>query len=441
MPSVTPGLKSITSTMGLERNSGRPSKGGSRPTKKLNNEVPLSRPDGGRSEPLTMVDEDDAGYIFKIASTFRHEPPARIKKIKPARKIRSKSPTDRFRFIPARLPPPLRPFAIKPRPVGVVPPTEAHRFLPKVGPAVEASKASPVAKQTKFRFITGPKAKRAPTIDAGWWQPGQKKPVKPSKTPRLLRRLSTRPDFQLASSPAPESKLPYILEESQPEDDRHTSSHSRGGTSSSSSSARSRLPRRPNDLVLPDGGDVSPFSLASLPPPAQLAQPAEVLSPASQPRPSQLDDSFADTSSSFERHALAVTETEELLFGDFIIHERKLGHSQRAKDPLDQPSPPASGCCTHAASPRTPPPGSTPRGGWWTSVPTLSAVGGRAASPEANIALRRAGGRARPGSRPGTSWGFSFSCGEDADEGAGEQHEVPLSVGLVEEEEEGGSTA
>ncbi|GAA5908418.1 hypothetical protein JCM5296_005928 [Sporobolomyces johnsonii] len=434
--SVKPGLKRITTIVGLELEGARASEDGRHRKKARKNEAQLSRPGGGRSERLTMVDEEEAGYVAQIAPkpTFRHEPPTRVKKVKPARKTRSKAPTDRFRFVPVRRPPPFRPFANNPPPLPLVPFTEASRSLANanVSPAVGASKAStptalpPQAKQTKFRFITGPKAKRAPTVDEGWWQPGQEKPVKPSQKPRLMRRLSTRPDFQIAFTPSPESKLPGILEEPLPADDRHDSSHSCRGTPSSSTSPRSNLPRTSHPSVLPDSFDFAKFPLSSLPPPAQLAQPAQAISAPSQPRPSQLDDYFASESSSFERQALVVAEEEEMFGGDFLVSERELDHDHDhgAQDELDPPSPLATRC-GHPAPPQPVP---TPKGGWWRSVPTLSAVLGQRESQEVNVALLRARGRTPLYSVPS-----SFS--EDSGEGGEEQQEVPASAALVEEEE------
>ncbi|GAA5879062.1 hypothetical protein JCM1840_003859 [Sporobolomyces johnsonii] len=424
--SVKPGLKRITTVVGLELKGGRASEDGRK------NEVQLSRPGGGRSERLTMVDEEDAGYVAQIAPNpnFRHKPPTRIKKVKPARKTRSKAPTDRFRFVPARRPPPFRPSTNNTPPLPLVPPTEASRSLAEVSPAVGPSKAStptalpPQAKQTKFRFITGPKAKRAPTVDEGWWQPGQEKPVKPSQKPRLMRRLSTRPDFQIAFTPSPESKLPGILEEPLPADDRHDSSHSCRGAPSSSTSARSHLPRASHPSVLPDSFDFATFPLSSLPPPAQRAQPAQALSPPSQPRPSQLDDYFASESSSFERQALAVAEEAAMFGGDFLVSERELDHDRGGQDELDPPSPLATRC----GHPATPQPLPTPVGGWWTSVPTLSAVIGQRQSQEVNVALLRARGRTPLYSVPSSS-------SEDSSEGQEEHQEIPASAALVEEAE------
>ncbi|GAA5902482.1 uncharacterized protein JCM6883_001422 [Sporobolomyces salmoneus] len=127
---------------------------------------------------LIMVREEEAQDTVQTHPVYPPKP--RKARAVSTRTLRRRTSNPKFRFIPARNPPPVRPFALRPPPVL---PRESHDETESIQatstsnaiqqPPVPSRQPSPLqrqelptpkAKKTEFRFIVGPKAKKAPTV-------------------------------------------------------------------------------------------------------------------------------------------------------------------------------------------------------------------------------------------------------------------------------------
>ncbi|GAA5997535.1 uncharacterized protein JCM10292_000916 [Rhodotorula paludigena] len=138
--------------------------------------APVMRGQGGRVAPLTITDQENAGAIADNDPTFRYglqqeAQPTKAKRLEPSRQIGR--PTFKFRFRPAKLPPPQRIVELNPdlRARYSKPPKEAHAASSPIEKVDDASAVAgpqpvlPPLKPTTFRFVTGIKARAAPTVE------------------------------------------------------------------------------------------------------------------------------------------------------------------------------------------------------------------------------------------------------------------------------------
>ncbi|GJN94195.1 hypothetical protein Rhopal_007269-T1 [Rhodotorula paludigena] len=138
--------------------------------------APAMRGQGGRVARLTITDQENAGAIADNDPTFRYGPqqeaqPTKAKRLGRGRQIGR--PTFKFRFRPAKLPPPQRVVELNSdmRARYFKPPKDGD---PPSSPIEKVDDASAVArphrlprplKPTTFRFVTGVKARAAPTVE------------------------------------------------------------------------------------------------------------------------------------------------------------------------------------------------------------------------------------------------------------------------------------
>ncbi|GAA5958011.1 hypothetical protein JCM3765_006231 [Sporobolomyces pararoseus] len=133
---------------------------------------------GSKKKSLIMVRNEDAQDTARIDSDFgAKRKPNRINQALPRSRARPRYPKEKLklRYVPARLPRPIRPFAQRSAPAG---PRIEHQQTESIRGSSASRSAHPEqpapppdpspfiskAQSTKFRFIVGPKAKKAPTV-------------------------------------------------------------------------------------------------------------------------------------------------------------------------------------------------------------------------------------------------------------------------------------
>ena len=324
-----------------------------------------------------------------------------IKAKKKSRKSLLKKPPAeaKFRYIPRRLPPPTRHFARRPPPVLVSEPrltesiqtASAAKSAPLVpvqpSPSIPRPPPPPKAIKPAFRFIVGPKAKRAPTVLVAD-TPSIAEPVtrpkrhltfssplpelaeypqqdhdhlssqahvsQPKKKQKLMRRLSTLPDFNVTHE-RERDEIEVIIEPEPTFNQYAKSSHSNSQHSS----------RHPNPKPKPIPSNRLASNDASLPPPPHQAEPIPSF------HPSQQFEQFNDSndyfpSSSFERDVLAVLDSNEQTRSSTRNYIAQLQNQQ----PFERAEPEDGGVQGDPVSSTR----------WWIGGPTVSAARGTAES-------------------------------------------------------------
>ncbi|GAA5883656.1 hypothetical protein JCM16303_004749 [Sporobolomyces ruberrimus] len=444
---------------------------------------------------LTMIEEEEARDVMRRdrrratsshslrtvrdteseSLSFRPE----TRKTKKARKpvIQASSTKFKFRSLPFRAPPPVRPFAHLAPPklvpearftesIQTASATNSRQLPPTLsGPFARFREAEPPRlKQTTFRFITGPKAKRAPTIlvqDTPVQQPPALRPqrkltisaslpnldnlsrmqtdsplarplaqVNPKQTEEgppeniLMRRLSTLPVHHFGSAELREMAgaaldRDNLVVEPNP-------SHARYPHSSHSNRRQSGVapeplpPALPALPALPPLATPSVLSTLSLPPGYQHTTTLPLSnSNSTSPAPEGDDFSRSLSPSSFERAVLAV-------FDD-------AARSQMSNE-LEQPVDYLATLRSNSEQP------ASTTGPWWMSGPTYSAALGGAAKEFDLAALRGFASSETMSSSGAKVWNRTGTTSDDED--VGEETEVhhsspaPTLVGNFREQEE-----
>lgn len=389
----------------------------------------------GKKSGLEMVKEEEAIDTAKIDPTytsyrylrryradslrfdrFIHEPPVKVKKARKSLLKRAPQKVE-FRFIPRRLPPPIRPFARRPPPVLVPEPrltesiqtagsaaAKSASLSGPVQPSPSLARPPPKPIKPSFRFIVGPKANRAPTVliadtpiietekpvaarpkryltfssplpdhPAEHPQRGQvdhssqahegETFSRPKKKQKLMRRLSTLPDFNLTHDRKQDEIEEVIIEPDATFNQYAKSNHSNSSPHPLANPA-APLPPLPSHR--------QSFDAASLPPPPHQAEPTALFHPSHQLQFNDSNDYFP--SSSFERDVLAVLENndeEQQTRSSTRNYIAQLQNQQESQERVEAEQ-------EQEQSKELGDPASSTR--WWIGGPTVSAARGTAES-------------------------------------------------------------